>query len=175
MIILSAFIIHWEFTHILSLICFLLLFINPIWLFISIGDKQIGRSQNVDCFLINPIVNVILSFDIEFIICAIHFIGFVFFIKKDKFINKILSHPFWIIPNKMYFAYILLLNPVILSLLFQSETRIALNVGNCILYSLICGFIAFVLSCIVYIFFERPGKRLMKLWLKNKDDKVKTL
>ena len=161
--------------YILLFICLVLLFINPIWLFISIGDKSIGRSQNVDCFLINPIVNVILSFDIEFIICVIHFIGFVFFIKKDRFINKILSHPFWIISNKMYFTFILILNPVILYVLFQSETRIALNVGNSFLYSLICGFIVFVLSCIVYIFFERPGKRLMKLWLKNKDNKVKTL
>ena len=35
--------------------------------------------------------------------------------------------------------------------------------------------IIFTMVVCVYIFFERPGKRLMKQWLKNKDDKVKTL
>ena len=93
----------------------------------------------------------------------------------DQLIKKLLSNPFWIIPKKLYYSFILLLNPVILYVLFQSETRIALNVGNCILYSLICGFITFVLSCLGYIFFERPGAILIKICLDDTKDKKKVL
>ena len=35
--------------------------------------------------------------------------------------------------------------------------------------------IIFTMVVCVYIFFERPVNRLMKLWHENKDDKVKTL
>lgn len=104
-----------------------------------------------------------------------HLISYILSNKDDQFIKKLLSNPFWIIPNKLYYSFILLLNPVILYVLFHSETRIALNVGNCILYSLICGFISFVLSCIVYIIFERPGAILMKIWLDDTGEKKKVL
>ncbi len=109
----------------------------------------------------------ILSIDIEIIIFIFHSLCFMCFVDSDNFINAFLTNPFWSILNKLYFTFIILINPTILYILFQSGMRISLNIYNCILYTLISNVNAFILCIISYIFFELPFKRIIKLIYKK--------
>ena len=69
--------------------------------------------------------------------------------------------------NKSYFSYILVANPIILFIFYQSETKIILNLYNLILYSLISGTVIFICASFSYIFFELPYKKLIKIICSN--------
>jgi len=68
---------------------------------------------------------------------------------------------------------ILIANPLILYIFYQSETRIILNFFNLLLYSIISGCIVFLFGFASYLFFELPYKRLIHSLCSNygKDDK----
>ena len=69
--------------------------------------------------------------------------------------------------NKSYFSYILVANPIILFIFYQSETKILLNLYNLILYSLISGTVIFLSASFMYIFFELPYKKLIRIICSN--------
>ncbi len=115
-----------------------------------------------------------LSFDIEIVVYLTHLCCCLYFIDNNNFINDLLSNPFWSILNKLYTSFLLVLNPTILFILFQSGMRINLNIYNCIFYTLISDFIAFIICVLCYIFFELPSKRIVKLIL-NKSKKPKEI
>ena len=110
---------------------------------------------------------IFLLIDIEFIIFFCHSLFFMCFIDNDNFINAFFTNPFWSILNKLYLTFIILINPIILFILFQSGMRISLNIYNCILYTLISNVSVFILCVISYIFFELPFKRIIKLIYKK--------
>ena len=97
----------------------------------------------------------------------VHIICFGLYIKGGNYINDLLSHSFWSIFNKLYFSFIIMINPTILYILLQSESRINFNIQNCLLYSFITFFFTFILSSIIYSFFEMPYKRFIKLLFNN--------
>ena len=115
-----------------------------------------------------------LLVDIDFMIFIFHSLCFMCFVDNDNFINAFLTNPFWSILNKLYFSFIILINPIILYILFQSGMRISLNIYNCILYTLISNVNAFILCMISYISFELPFKRIIKLIYKKSPKKKKT-
>ena len=115
-----------------------------------------------------------LSFDIEIVVYLTHLCCCLYFIDNNNYINDLLSNPFWSILNKLYTSFLLVLNPTILFILFQSGMRINLNIFNCIFYTLISDFIAFIICVLCYIFFELPSKRIVKLIL-NKSKKPKEI
>lgn len=153
---------------ILIMLIILFSYLYPITLQIMIllgGPKPIIYNT----FLESWTINLILSIDIEIIVIMVHVIALGFYLKGENFINNLLTHNFWMIPNKFYFSFILLINPVILYVLYQSESRISFNIVNCILYSIICGILVIILSCFVYIIFELPYKRITKMIFTEKD------
>ena len=166
------------FMKILNLVLFIFVVgINFLNFFYSLFLFGIEKNEFVDKFetiIFGDFNNIILSFDTEVIVFFYHTSAFLFFIDNDNFINAFFSHNFWTIFNKLYVIFIILINPVILFILFQSGMRIKLNIYNCILYTLIADFSVFILSLLCYIFFELPSKRIIKL-IFNKSDKEKKI
>ncbi len=62
----------------------------------------------------------------------------------------------------------MLINLVTLYVLYQGEIRIKLNLFNCILYSIICASLTFIMVFISSLFFELPAKRIIN-FIKEKN------
>ena len=92
---------------------------------------------------------------------------FILYFKGQNFINDFFCHVFWAMLNKSYFSYILVANPMILFIFYQSETKILLNLYNLLLYSLISGNLIFLSATFSYLIFELPYKRLIHLILSD--------
>ena len=109
----------------------------------------------------NGAVNFMLRIDIEIVVLLIQAILFILYFKGQNFINDFFCHIFWGVFNKSYFSIILIANPLILYIFYQSETRIILNFFNLLLYSIIGACVSFLFGSIIYLFFELPYKRLI--------------
>ena len=109
----------------------------------------------------NGVVNFMLRIDIEIVVLLIQAILFILYFKGQNFINDFFCHIFWGVLNKSYFSFILIANPLILYIFYQSETRIILNFFNLLLYSIIGTCVSFLFGTIIYLFFELPYKRLI--------------
>lgn len=133
----------------------------------GIDDITVSKQKHLKNFLDNPYNNFYMMIDIEIIVILIHLMAFGFYVKGENFINNMFSNSMWFIFDKLYFSFALLINPLTLYILSQCETRILLNKNNVIMYSFICGFISFIASIILFIFFEVPYKRIIKLISKS--------
>ena len=116
----------------------------------------------------------ILTFDIGLVIGILHTICFVVYLFGENFITKFLSKEFWIITNKLCFSYVLSLTFSITYILYQSDANLQFNFGNLMLYTIICGTFNFFISVFVFMFFEVPFKRVVKL-IANSNSKVNGL
>ena len=94
------------------------------------------------------------------------------YIKGDNLINDLLCHSLWSVFNRFYFSYILLINPIILYLLYNAESKIIFNMKNIILYSFICGIFVYLITIIVYITFELPFKKIIRFWFKLSENEA---
>ena len=142
-------------------------------------DKEYQKMEDLlllEDYITNTFVNIIYRIDIELYVFIIQSILFILYFKGQNFINDFFCHIFWGVLNKSYFSLILLANPLILYIFYQSETRIILNFFNVLLYSIISGCITFLLGTFAYLFFELPFKRLIRSFFNwdeqevNKDD-----
>jgi hypothetical protein len=109
-----------------------------------------------------------MYFDIEVVVVLVHLLFLALYIKGDQALINFLSRPFWTVINKLYFSFILILSAMILYAFYISDSRITFNFWNCCLYSLICGFWSLILSVFVYLLYELPSKRIIKLLLNRK-------
>ena len=142
-------------------------------------DKEYQKMEDLlllGDYITNTFVNIIYRIDIELYVLIIQSILFILYFKGQNFINDFFCHIFWGVLNKPYFSLILLANPLILYIFYQSETRIILNFFNVLLYSIISGCITFLFGTFCYLFFELPFKRLIRYFFNwdeqeiNKDD-----
>ena len=124
-------------------------------------SKEIDNLLSLQGYITNGFINFIFRIDIEIMIFFVQSLLFICYFKGKNFINDFFCHVFWAMLNKSYFTYILVANPIILFIFYQSETKILLNLFNLILYSLISGCYIFIVASIGYIFFELPYKRLI--------------
>jgi hypothetical protein len=129
--------------------------------------KNITNALSLENYLANGFVNFIFRIDIEIIVFFYQSLLFIFYFKGKNFINNFFCHIFWAMFNKSYFSYILVANPIILFIFYQSETKILLNLYNLVLYSLISGSVIFLSASFSYIFFELPYKKLIKIIFSN--------
>jgi len=136
--------------------------------FLILLYKNEEEEDLLNDFISSKIVKFFYCFDIEIIVFLCHSIAFLYYIKGDNGISNLLSLDFWNFLNKTYFNFILLINLVTLYVLYQSETRIVLNLFNCILYSIICASLTFIMVFISSIFFELPAKRIIN-FIKEKN------
>ena len=135
-------------------------------------SRDIEELLTLTKYITNNFVNVVYRIDIEIIVFLIQSILFIFYFKGQNFINDFFCHVFWAMLNKSYFSYILVANPMILFIFYQSETKILLNLYNLLLYSLISASLIFLTATFFYLFFELPYKRLIHYIISedNNDD-----
>jgi hypothetical protein len=133
----------------------------------EIKCKKISKILTLEDYLTNELINFIFRIDIEIIVFLYHSLLFICYFKGKNFINNFFCHIFWAMFNKSYFSYILVANPIILFIFYQSETKILLNLYNLILYSLISGSLIFLSASFSYIFFELPYKKIIRMICSN--------
>ena len=178
---------------ILSLLCFSSLAIHFIQLKLTVSDeidkikstkndtfdaldkdqcKAINNTLTLENYLANGLINFIFRIDIEIIVFFSQSLFFISYFKGKNFVNNFFCHIFWAMFNKSYFSYILVANPIILFIFYQSETKILLNLYNLILYSLISGTLIFISASFSYIFFELPYKKIIKIICSNDSNDI---
>ena len=119
-------------------------------------------------------VKLIMFFDTDIVILLVNLMGLFLYLQGENSINSFLNLPFWIIFNKIYFSFILLINPVILYVFYNSETKVSFDLPNCYLYSFACGILIFSIVVIVYLIFELPFKKVGKLLFRESEVMVST-
>lgn len=107
--------------------------------------------------------SVLLLFDCDLCVAFIHLFALIFYIKGDNVINTLFTLPIWSYFNKIYFMFILTLNPIIIYLIYQSETRIKFDIANLTFYSILTLFLLSIVSSFFYIAFELPYKRILRI------------
>ena len=115
----------------------------------------------------SSLFGIVFLLDTVLTVVIVHILCFGLYLKGENYINDFLTHPFWTIFHRLHFSFIIIINPIILYILLQSESRITFNLQNCLLYSFITFFFTFIISSIVYGFFEMPLKRIVKLFFNN--------
>ena len=149
--------------------------LNIIFIFyfdITIDNKNEDNNYNnidkfnekllLEGFISNKLLNCIYLFDIELFVIFIQWGFFIFYMKGQYFVIDFLSHNYWSFFIKSYFSFLLVCNPVILFIFYQSETLVKLNILNiCLYYSINLVFIL-IMTIIVSIFIELPLKKISK-------------
>ena len=121
-------------------------------------------------YITNPFINFMYRIDIELFVLLIQTLLFILYFTGNNFINSFFCHIFWGVINKPYYSIILIANPLMLYMFYQSETKIILNFFNVTLYSIITGALSYLTGIFCYLFFELPYKRLIR-HLFSKEEK----
>lgn len=158
-------------TIIFFIIFLLILFFQQILIFIfklinkSIKDTILSYDKNI-------FVSIIMLIDTDIIILAINLMAIFMYLKGNNIFSDFINHNFWTIFNKLYFSFILFINPIILYVIYITETKIKFDMINCLLYSFICGILIFSVSSFVYVVFELPYKKAIRYWFKFSEKEV---
>ena len=120
-------------------------------------DEHLGE------LLSNHFLNFFMLIDSEIVVVLIHLMAFSFFYVGDNIFSNFLTSSMWNLFEKLYFSIILLINPVIIYVLAQCESRIHLTAYNLIIYTLICGFIVILVAGFAFVFVESPMQNIVKL------------
>ena len=120
----------------------------------------------------DSLVNLVMFLDTDIVVILANLMALFFYLKGESYVYNFLNLNFWGIFNKIYFSFIILINPVILYILYITETRINFNMQNCYLYSFASGILLFTLTIFVYAILELPYKKAIRLYLKKYDIKV---
>ena len=113
-----------------------------------------------------------MALDTDIVVLLVNLMALFVYLKGENAIYHFLNLSFWNNFNRLYFSYILLINPIILYVFYITESRIDFNLLNCYLYSFSSGILLFTLVVLVYGIFELPFKKFIKLFLKNFEIKV---
>ena len=126
------------------------------------------REQYLMKYLItNRILNIIYLIDIEIVVFWTQWVFFYFFMKELNTIVDFCSNIYWSIFVKSYFSLLMAISPIILYILFESDTIIRLDILNIYLYYFIGLIIIIGLVIINYIGFELPLKKIFRYLFKR--------
>jgi hypothetical protein len=117
-------------------------------------------------------VDILMLMDSDIIILGINIMAIFLYLKGNNIINDFINHNFWIIFNKLYFSFILFINPIILYVIYITETKIKFDMKNCFLYTFICGFLVFGIASFIYVVFELPYKNAIRYWFKLSEKEI---
>ena len=133
----------------------------------GINDK-LYEKYSLEGFISNPILNIIYLIDIEIVVLSIQLAFFILYMKGQYFINDFFSHIYWSFFTKSYFSFLMVCNPIILFMFYQSETLVKLNLLNIVLYFIINTVFIIIFIILVYIIIELPLKKIFK-FIINRD------
>ena len=167
-----------KYLYIISIIGGILLFLNAfiqqIIIYIIKLIKSNNLQKNMEIYKRDFFSQMIMLIDSDIFVIAINAISLSMYLMGDNLLNNILCHSLWSIFSRFYFSYILLINPIILYFLYNTETKILFNISNCFLYSFMLGIFVYTISMIIYIIFELPFKKIIRFWLKiNENENFK--
>ena len=128
---------------------------------------KILKAYNDDSF-----VGLVMFLDTDIVVILVNLMALFFYLKGESYVYNFLNLNFWGIFNKIYFSFIILINPVILYVLYITESRITFNLQNCYLYSFASGILLFTLTIFIYALLELPYRKAIKLYLKRYDIKA---
>ena len=150
---------------------------------IDFSDKNQNKEELIKRLSLEEVIpnkelNCFYLIDIELFIFITHFILFYLYMRgHETIINGFFSHIYWSFSNKIYFSFILIINPIILYHFYESDSIIKLNAYTIYLYSCINIAIIFIIMIIFFIYLELPLKKLFKYYIrkyeineKNEDD-----
>ena len=139
----------------------------------GLDSNDIQNYANIlDAYNNNILTSFIMMFDTDFVVLLVNFMALFFYLKGENLINDFLNLNFFAIFNKIYFSFIIMINPVIFYVFYMTESRINLNMQNCYLYSFSCGILIFVISIFFYGVFELPYKKFFRLIFRYKELEV---
>ena len=119
------------------------------------------------------LVIIFMIFDTDIVFVLFNLMALFFYLEGNNLINDFLNINFFAILNKIYFSFIISLNPIIFYFLYMTESRISFNIQNCYLYSFAYTIYVFFISIFIYGLFELPFKKFIKLILTNNEIKLK--
>ena len=140
-----------------------IIFSNYHFLILRLYPKEGNEDEHLGKLLSNPFLNFFMLIDSEIVVILIHLMAFSFFYDGENIFSNFLTSSMWNLFEKLYFSIILLINPVMIYVLAQCESRINLTAYNLILYTLICGFIVIVVAGFAFVFVESPMQNIVKL------------
>ena len=121
----------------------------------------------------NIFSQIILFFDADLFVILSYLVSFCQYIKGDNKLNSFLCHNFWAIFNNFYFTFIILINPIILYIIYTTDTKIIFNLSHCFLYTFICGILVFIITIVMYSIFELPLKKLIQYLIKTSENNLR--
>ena len=89
------------------------IFLQQILIFIF-ELKNNSVAESITSYDKNIFVAIFMFIDTDIVILEINFVALFMYLKGDNPIIDLINHNFWSIFNKLYFSYILFINPVIL-------------------------------------------------------------
>ena len=154
-------------------ICILVLctFLQQILLFIfeliniSINECMIKYDKNI-------FVDILMIIDTDIVVLEINIMALFMYLKGNNPISDFINHNFWSIFNTIYFSYILLINPIILYIIYITETKIKFDINNCFLYTFISGILLFIFVSFIYVVFELPYKKAIRYWFTFSEKEI---
>ena len=171
------------FTFILILLFSIIIFFSVLNLIIvtyfdqTIDSKEIDNNYNIndkknekillENFISNPLLNCIYLFDMEIFVICIQCAFFILYMKGQYFFINFFNRNYWSFFTKSYFSFILVCNPVILLIFYQSETVVKLNIFNIFLYYCINLVFIILMTLLVYLGIDLPLKKISKCIVKG--------
>ena len=129
-------------------------------------DKMIKENYvkniSLEYVISNPFLNILSLIDPDIIVFLSHWIIFILFLKEVALIRDFCNSIYWSFFVKSYYTYLLVSVPVIICILYESESVIKLHIYNFILFSLINIVFIFIFVVLFYSIFELPLKKIFK-------------
>lgn len=154
---------------------FLMILIVLIGLFIAFSQKifllfiKLNQLSDLnDNYFKDHFFNCFYLVDVEIFIFLLFLVCSGISRSENNFFFNILKSNYWIFKNKIYFGFILMMNPLICYIFYQSESRVRIEFFNVLFLSIVCYMNLFIYSSLYYIFFDAPFKKLNRYFLKLK-------
>ena len=147
------------------------IFLQQILIFIF-ELKNNSITESITSYDKNIFVAIFMFIDTDIVILEINFVVLFMYLKGDNQIIDLINHNIWTVFNKLYFSYVLLINPVILYVIYITETKINFDIKNCFLYSFTSGIMLIVISSALYSIFEVPYKKAIRYWFTFSEKEI---
>ena len=133
--------------------------------------KTIWEKISFTNVITDSFLNFIYVIDIDLVVFMVNWVFFIIYSKgyKTGDIYNFFDNNFWAFFLKCYYSFIIISTPIILSIIYQSETVIQFSLANLIFFSFINLFIILLVVILFYSMFEIPLKKIFKSFLAKED------
>lgn len=156
------------------IVCFLLIIILISFFQQIIASCYGDNEEELINYKNNIFSQIIFFFDADIFVLLSYLMAFYEYIKGDNKLNSFLCHNFWMIFNNFYFTYIILINPIILYIIYTTDTKIIFNLSHCFLYTFICGILVFIITILAYSIFQLPFKKFIQHLMPTRESTMKS-